>query len=130
MAQHEYQQHWQEGTKYALEGMKTLFILNGASAVSILTFAGNTKHQSSQLVCALVVFGFGALFGFLSMLGAYLTELHYGNAKRVDIMASAHGHYQRKAHWFHCATYVFLLLGIICFVIGTIQVASGLWPTS
>ncbi len=38
MADDETKWHWSEGMKYALEGIKTLFILNGAAAISILTF--------------------------------------------------------------------------------------------
>jgi hypothetical protein len=36
--------HWAEGIKFALEATKTLFILNGAAAIAVLTFLGNTKR--------------------------------------------------------------------------------------
>jgi len=42
--------HWAEGMKFALEGVKLLFILNGATSVSILTFIGNFKIGSIQLI--------------------------------------------------------------------------------
>ena len=35
--------HWSEGMKYVSEGVKALFLLNGAATISILTFVGNTK---------------------------------------------------------------------------------------
>ncbi len=130
MTQPEYRQHWNEGTKYALEGMKTLFILNGASAVSVLTFVGNAEQPSSCLVVALLAFAGGSLFGFLSMLGAYLSELNYGNAERLDRILDAHEQKRRMATNCHYATYAFVLLGICCFVTGVVLVAFGLWPVS
>ena len=33
--------HWGEGTKYAIEGMKALLLLNGGAAIALLTFIGN-----------------------------------------------------------------------------------------
>ena len=35
--------HWAEGMKYALEGIKAIFVLNGAATVSILTFVVTPK---------------------------------------------------------------------------------------
>ena len=52
--------HWAEGMKFALEGVKLLFILNGAASVSILTFVGNMKAGSSWLIWSLLSFDFGA----------------------------------------------------------------------
>lgn len=31
--------HWEQGTKYAVEGIKTALLLNGAAAISLMTFA-------------------------------------------------------------------------------------------
>ena len=45
---------WAEGMKYALEGIKAIFVLNGAATVSILTFVGNTKTKSDFLVYAMI----------------------------------------------------------------------------
>ena len=38
--------HWAEGMKFALEGFKLLFILNGAASISILTFIGKADSTT------------------------------------------------------------------------------------
>ena len=48
--------HWAEGMKYVQEGIKAIFVLNGAATVSILTFVGNTKTKSDFLVYAMICF--------------------------------------------------------------------------
>jgi hypothetical protein len=106
--------HWSEGMKYALEAMKALFILNGVSAISVLTFVGNTKSKSPYLIISMVVFGCGALCGAISMLMAYLAQLHYGKM-------------QSKAQLIHNWAYVPPALGIALFLVGLCMAASGLW---
>ena len=32
--------HWEQGTKYAVEGIKTTLLLNGAAAIALMTFCG------------------------------------------------------------------------------------------
>ena len=53
--------HWAEGNKYAIEGIKTLLLLNGGSAVALLAFIGNWKEGPSTFdrVGASVVRGGG-----------------------------------------------------------------------
>ena len=58
--------HWAEGTKFAIEAGKALILINGAAAVSILTFLGNKQVQSKFSVISIVIFAFGALAGGLS----------------------------------------------------------------
>ena len=60
--------HWAEGMKYVVEGIKALFILNGAATVSILTFVGNTKSKSELLVYAMICFAVGAATGPIAFL--------------------------------------------------------------
>src|ERR1035441_7690900 len=74
--------HWAEGMKFALEGVKLLFILNGAASVSILTFVGNLKIGSIPLISAMLCFAFGAATTVPAMVFAYLTQLQYGNASQ------------------------------------------------
>jgi hypothetical protein len=115
--------HWAEGMKFALEGVKLLFILNGAASVSILTFIGNMRVSSSQLIWALLSFSFGAATTVPAMVFAYLTQLQYGNASQDEI----HGYLLwQKAGKRHYAAYAFILLGILCFLIGAIFAACGL----
>jgi hypothetical protein len=107
--------HWAEGMKYALEGMKTLFILNGASAISILTFVGNTKTKSALLVLSMTSFGAGALIAALLMAMAYFTQLQYGNNSAT-------------AHRTHYLTYICIIATVLCFMLGLGLAAFGLWP--
>ncbi|HMD76594.1 MAG TPA: hypothetical protein VKG86_04385 [Terracidiphilus sp.] len=115
--------HWAEGIKFALEGVKLLFILNGAASVSILTFIGNMKASSSQLIWALLSFAFGAATTVPAMIFAYFTQLQYGNASQDEM----HGHLLwQKAGKRHYTAYGFIVLGILCFLIGAILAACGL----
>jgi|GEM_PF-4053626 hypothetical protein len=66
---------WAEGMGYAREGIKLLFILNGASAVAILTFVGNNKNYSSAFILSMIFFALGSVAGVISMILAYLTLL-------------------------------------------------------
>lgn len=115
--------HWAEGIKFALEGVKLLFVLNGAASVSILTFVGNTHIGSGQLISSLVCFAVGAAIVVPAMIFAYLTQLHYGNASQ--------GHCSDLETWstagtFHYWAYAFIALSWACFLIGMILGAYGL----
>ena len=35
--------HWEQGTKYAAEGIKATLLLNGAAAIALMTFATQLK---------------------------------------------------------------------------------------
>jgi hypothetical protein len=108
--------HWGEGTKYALEGMKTLLLLNGGSAVALLAFVGNLKRSDATpgatatplptVGCAILCFGFGALCVAVAFSFAYVAQLMYGN-KRVD-----------HALIFHYLTYGTIVLSVLAFVAG------------
>jgi hypothetical protein len=106
--------HWGEGMKYALEGFKTILILNGAASVSILTFIGNMKVHSKPLVYSMVCFACGAASAALTFLFAYLTQLHYGNSD-----------HQSALKW-HYSTYACTLLGLLLFLLGVLFAAYGL----
>jgi hypothetical protein len=116
--------HWTEGIRFALEGVKMLFMLNGAASISILTFIGNAKAGSSFLVEALVAFAFGASSTIPAMILAYLTQLHYGNASLGD---TANLRTWRTAGKYHYWAYGFMALGLTCFLAGVALAATGLW---
>jgi hypothetical protein len=111
MTPEEQQWHWGEGNKYAIEGMKSLLLLNGGSAVALLTFYGNKVHQSSATVEnlgeALICFALGTLFSAGVFVAAYLTQLHYGNVGTTTPDNS----------W-HKATYLLFGLGLLGFIGG------------
>ncbi len=113
--------HWAEGLKFALEGVKLLFILNGASAVAMLTFTGNSKVNSHQLVYSMVFFALGAASTVVIMVMAYVTQLHYGNAVQLSNTATS-----RSAGRFHRYTYITSLFGILFFLMGVVLAACGL----
>lgn len=114
------QWHWAEGMKYALEGTKLLFILNGGAAISVLTFIGNTKAGSRALIVAMILFALGAFSAVLTMVFAYLAQLHYGNA------AQGPGQNLDRASEFHCCAYVTVIGSGLLFLGGIVAAACGL----
>lgn len=106
--------HWGEGMKYALEGIKTTLVLNGAASVSILTFIGNMKAYSKPLVYSMVFFACGAASTILTFWFAYLTQLHYGNTN------------YHSASKFQYCTYAFALTGLLLFLMGVLFAACAL----
>ena len=111
--------HWAEGMKYVSEGLKGLFLLNGAATISILTFIGNTKANSTQLVIAMLSFALGAATSPLAFLFAYLTQLNYGKAASMEIS-------NVTATRYHYITYFFVALGLLLFLHGVFFAALGL----
>jgi hypothetical protein len=120
------QWHWGEGMKYALEGIKTLFILNGAAALAMLTFIGNTKTQSGPLVAAMVFFAVGAFMGAPTLWCAYLTQLNYGNACMHIASDPSHATTWEVAVTWQNWTYIFAAGGLILFLGGVVTAACGL----
>ncbi|MDR3750331.1 MAG: hypothetical protein P4K94_02480 [Terracidiphilus sp.] len=116
--------HWAEGIKFALEGVKLLFLLNGAASVAVLTFIGNMRVGSGLLVGALIAFALGAASVIPAMIFAYLTQLHYGNA---ELSQQYHFSIWRSAVNFHYWAYAFMALGLLCFLVGVALAACGLW---
>ena len=104
--------HWGEGTKYAIEGMKALLLLNGGAAIALLTFIGNRAPAAAvkPIIAAavgnsLLSFGVGTVSAASVFILAYLTQLHYGNASA-------------SAPWWHYVTYVLVVAAVAGFIIG------------
>ncbi len=110
--------HWAEGMKYVLEGLKALFLLNGAASISLLTFIGNTKSNSSSFVYAMMCFAVGSVMGPIAFLLAYLTQLQYGNA-------ALKGEPFKVASRFHFGTYAVVVLGLASFIVGMYFAGEG-----
>ena len=100
--------HWQEGMKFAHEGIKSVMLLNGVSTVSVLTFIGNTYDGDDKLVYAMMCFALGSFFGPVSFLFAYLSQLQYGNGTFTSAA---------KFHW---GTYFCIVFGLILFLAGVV----------
>jgi hypothetical protein len=103
--------HWSEGMKHVAESLKGLMLLNGAAAVSTLTFLGNVRSSDDALVYAMVCFSVGALLSPVSFAFAYRAQLQYGNSNRSSAVL------------FHPATYLVFVLGLIGFGLGNWQAA-------
>ncbi len=107
--------HWTAGHKYAIEGAKTLLLINGGGAIALLAFVGNqigavpkAEEFSSAIGCSLFLLGVGALSSAIIFTCAYLTQLQYGN-----------NNHNRASHW-HWAAYAAAAISMACFL-------SGLW---
>ncbi len=118
--------HWGEGLKYAHELLKSLLIINGAAAVSMLTFIGSTKLLNGPIIVGMISFGLGVAFAVLAMLGAYLTQLHYGNAE----VPSHNSSIWRTAGVFHNVTYAAGLSSLFLFGAGIASVGWGAFIVS
>ena len=105
--------HWGEGTKYVIEGAKTILIVNGAAAVSTLTFIGNAKVHPKPLIFAMILFAVGAMFSAMIFACAYLTQLYYGNSN------------SKLAHIWHACTYVVVISSLLLFFSGIVLAACG-----
>lgn len=118
--------HWGEGIKFAHELLKSLLIINGAAAIAMLTFIGNVRLLNGQIVLGMVSFGLGVVAAVVAMFGAYLTQLHYGNAEVVQTDTKIWG----RASTFHSVTYVAGLLAILLFCAGIGFVGWGAYAAS
>ena len=105
--------HWGEGTKYAIEGAKSILIINGAASVSVLTFIGNMKLHPAYLIYAMILFAVGALFSVLIFIFAYCAQLSYGNNNFII------------ARRWHVLNYVVVLASVLSFVSGICMAARG-----
>ena len=105
--------------KYVSEGIKSLFVLNGAATISILTFIGNTKSNSHSLVYAMICFAIGSVTGPIAFWLAYITQLQYGNAVRMNKNFDL-------ASKYHFGAYAAVAIGIVLFLSGIFFAGCGL----
>jgi hypothetical protein len=122
-----WQQHWDAGHKYATEGIKVLWTLNGGGAVALLTFIGHsTDLRTKTLAAAILVFGIGALMAALDFLVAYETQLNYGNRDMPGNQdATNSGWWAALLHRVAVAIFV---VSALCFTAGLVLACSGI-PT-
>jgi hypothetical protein len=113
MSDHDAKWHWEQGNRYAVEGIKTLLLLNGGAALALLAFEGNkakVEHAADQIATlvgnSMMSFGVGALAAALGFMVAYLTQLQYGNNK------------WKFASMLHSCAYGVLLISIFGFIAG------------
>lgn len=73
--------HLGEGIKLAIEAIKMLFYLNGAATISVITFIGNLKQLSENLVLAMQLFAIGAALSPVALALGYLSQLYFGTVQ-------------------------------------------------
>lgn len=105
--------HWTEGMKYAVEGIKSLFLLNGAASLAVMSFVGHTDIVTQNLVHAMGLFTIGALVASISYLFAYLTQLEYGNGNTS------------LAWTYHKLTYLVIGGSVFLFISGVFFAMTG-----
>jgi hypothetical protein len=105
----EQQYHWTEGNKFALEAMKALLWLNGASAAALLTlFGGSHPHPfTPDFGHAIFWFAIGAAFSVFMFIWAYAAQLHF----------SHHG-IPKRSQFVNFGSYLAMVVPLILFLIG------------
>jgi phosphoglycerol transferase MdoB-like AlkP superfamily enzyme len=73
--------HLGEGIKLAIEAIKMLFYLNGAATISVITFIGNLKQLSGNLIFAMQLFAIGAALSPVALALGYLSQLYFGTVQ-------------------------------------------------
>lgn len=88
--------------EFALFGLKTLTLVNGAAAISLLTFVGNAKletQQQSQIGWALVLFASGVGLAMLAIILGYQAAKNeaWGKPRAPDLEPLASEVYRKLA---------------------------------
>lgn len=73
--------HLAEGIKLAIEAIKMLFFLNGAATISVITFIGNLKQMSEDLIFAMQLFAIGAAMSPVALVLGYMSQLYFGTVQ-------------------------------------------------
>jgi small-conductance mechanosensitive channel len=118
--------HWEQGAKFAIEGIKTSLLLNGAAAIALLTFA-NTRAVAGGVKWAIFLFALGAMVSVIAFLAAYKTQLAYGNAE-VPGSADKNRIWKNGRAW-NSAAIALVVISVLVFVIGSVMVLWS-WPTT
>jgi hypothetical protein len=118
--------HWEQGTKFAVEAIKTTLLLNGAAAIALLTFITNTKTISRSAVAAVVLFAIGTVLSALAFIFAYWTQLEYGNAE-ISAATEKQRIWKRGQRLNLCAG-VLVVFSVILFSAGIIMAALTVTP--
>ena len=58
-----------------------LFFLNGAATISVITFIGNLKQMSEDLIFAMQLFAIGAAMSPVALVLGYMSQLYFGTVQ-------------------------------------------------
>lgn len=108
--------HWEQAIKYAVEGIKTALILNGAAAIALMTFA-NTHVVTLNGKLALFLFALGAMLAAIAFLFSYRTQVLFGNAELPEAEQYRNTIWRLAQRW-NTATVLTLVLSIVVFLAG------------
>jgi hypothetical protein len=117
--------YWEQGTKYAIEAMKTALLLNGAAAIALMTFA-NTRKFSGALISPLVWFASGAMLAAMAFGGAYLAQLTCGNSVRPGIDEVERARIWKGGKRWSSLTILLVFLSVVAFLVAVILTAFAL----
>lgn len=113
--------HLAEGIKLATEAIKMLFLLNGAAAISMITFIGNLKQRSETLVFAMQLFALGAALSPLALVFGYLSQMYFGTGESVF----DHREKPIVAALIHSSVYLAIFVAWALFLAGARYAAIG-----
>lgn len=119
--------HWDRGIKFLIEATKSLFLINGAAAIAILSFIGATRYINHSIIISLIFFAFGAVSTIFLLIFCYVVQLHYGNSQSV--VSFSEDEYL-KAQKLHTKAYFIAAIPIISFLFGVACTAYALWDGS
>ena len=119
--------HWEQGVKFAVEGIKTSLLLNGAAAIALVTFA-NTHDLSRGMRLSIFLFAVGAMVSATAFLAAYMTQLEYGNGEIPNITADQHDRSWKRGQRWNKAALVLVLISVFVFLTASF-VLLQIWPT-
>ena len=72
--------HWSEGNKFALEALKSIFILNSSIAAALIAFTATTKAFLWCFVAAACIFFVAAILAVVLLTMGYYVNLRQGNS--------------------------------------------------
>ncbi len=103
--------HWQDGNKYAAEGMRLCFYANASAVTALLAFV-EKRNDPVYLPLALIMFAAGAVFSIFLHFCAYFTQLGYGNRES--------GKKSPNPILWHIISYVSFVLSLLLFIGGIV----------
>lgn len=109
---------------YGVNALKFVMLSNGGAILALLSFLGAHFEKMPNLKCALIVFVTGVGLGGCAHLTAYMTQLMLFNQKQRHVPL-----FRNHVTWLR-STMLLLLVGIGCFMWGSIVAVSGLEPAS
>lgn len=70
--------HFTIGSNIAIEGLKSLILVNGGAATALIALTGSTTNAPDYSL-AVIFFGAGAVLSVMSFAAAYFSQLSYAN---------------------------------------------------